>query len=218
MLAYAATKPAAVRKSSPNALLIVISAHVALVAAVMSAKMELPPRFIPDRTEVTFVPLPKQPTPPPRPSAPTHTAQSWVDHPIHEVDLPPIPKPQVDLGGTPAVNPGPGAGGGSMTIADLTPPKPLKLGPALLTPASELRPPYPQSKLLSEEEAVLSLRLTIDERGRVIAVQPVGRADPVFLEAARRYLIAHWRYRPASENGRAVASSMVITLRFQLDG
>jgi len=65
---------------------------------------------------------------------------------------------------------------------------------------------------------VLRLRLTIDERGRVIAVEPVGRADKVFLEAARRHLLAHWRYRPASEGGRAVTSSTVITLRFQLDG
>jgi len=40
----------------------------------------------------------------------------------------------------------------------------------------------------------------------------------VFLEAARRHLIAHWRYRPASEDGRAIASTAVITLRFQLDG
>ena len=66
-------------------------------------------------------------------------------------------------------------------------------------------------------EAVLRLRLTIDDRGRVTAVEPVGRADPVFLAAARRHLLAHWRYKPASENGRPAASSTVITLRFQLD-
>jgi hypothetical protein len=52
----------------------------------------------------------------------------------------------------------------------------------------------------------------------VIAVDPVGRADRVFLEAARRYLIAHWRYQPASEDGRSVASSITVTLRFELDG
>jgi len=52
----------------------------------------------------------------------------------------------------------------------------------------------------------------------VVAVDPVGRADPVFLAAARRHLIKNWRYRPASEDGRAIGSSLVITLRFQLDG
>jgi protein TonB len=94
----------------------------------------------------------------------------------------------------------------------------VRAGPKLLTPPSELKPPYPQAKLLAEEEATLKLRLTIDERGRVIAVEPIGRADPAFLEAARRHLIAHWRYKPASEGGRALSSTEVITLRFQLDG
>jgi len=72
--------------------------------------------------------------------------------------------------------------------------------------------------LLVDEEAVLKLSLTIDERGRVVSVEPVGRADPAFLAAARRHLLAHWRYKPASEDGRAVSSTTVITLRFQLDG
>jgi protein TonB len=64
---------------------------------------------------------------------------------------------------------------------------------------------------------VLRLNLTIDERGRVVAVDPIGRADGTFLEAARRHLIAHWRYRPATEDGRAVSSTLAVTLRFQLE-
>src|SRR5439155_9899658 len=95
---------------------------------------------------------------------------------------------------------------------------PESAGAQLLTPASELKPPYPASKILTEEEAVLHLRLTVDEHGRVIAVDPVGRADPAFLEAARRHLIAHWRYKPALDEGRAVRSSEVITLHFELNG
>jgi protein TonB len=88
----------------------------------------------------------------------------------------------------------------------------------LLTPPAELKPPYPPSKLLSEEEAVLTLRLVIDERGRVVSVDPVGRADSAFLEAARRYMIARWRYQPATDDGRAISSSLTVTLRFELNG
>jgi protein TonB len=95
---------------------------------------------------------------------------------------------------------------------------PINSGPQLLTPPSELKPAYPPSKLDNGEEATLRLKLTIDASGRVVAVDPVGRTDPVFLEAARRHLIAHWRYKPAIEGGRAVASSEVITLRFELNG
>ena len=50
---------------------------------------------------------------------------------------------------------------------------------------------------------------------------PIGaarwRLEAGEYEAARRHLLAHWRYKPASEDGRPAASSTVITLRFQLD-
>ena len=104
------------------------------------------------------------------------------------------------------------SGPGPQVVAD-----PVRTGPRFATSASELRPPYPEAKRRLEEEAVLKLRLSIDPRGRITAVEPVGSADPAFLQSARRHIIAHWRYTPATEDGRAVASSTVITLRFELD-
>ena len=80
-----------------------------------------------------------------------------------------------------------------------------------------LAPPYPVTKQRLGEEASLRLSLAIDPRGRVTAVTPVGFADPVFLNAARRHILRHWRYQPASEGGEAVASSIVITLSFRLE-
>ena len=49
------------------------------------------------------------------------------------------------------------------------------------------------------------------------AVDPVGRADPVFLAAARKHLMARWRYKPAIQGGRPVSCTAVVTLRFELD-
>ena len=221
MLAYAANRPVAgKRQSSPNALLLVISAHVAAVALLMSAKMDLPQARDFGRTVVDLI---KTPPPPPPPTPPvTHPDPQpapLVTHMRTEVPLPPITNPPVDTSG-PIVDPGPNvSGGGTALTPELRPPlaTPIRHDPRLLTPPSELKPPYPASKLLTEEEATLRLRLTIDERGRVTAVDPVGRADSVFLQAAQRYLIAHWRYQPATEDGRAIASSTVIMLRFQLD-
>jgi protein TonB len=220
MLAYAANRTVIGKESSPHGLLIVIAAHIALIAVVMSAKMDLPGRFHPGAIRVTLIPIPKAP-PPNHLEQPRH-------HPLTSIPisdpLPNVPLPHPDpipVDPRPTVDPGSIAGGGSAAIPqfpiNLIPP-PVHHDPRLLTPASELRPPYPQSKLLSEEEATLRLKLTISDSGRVIAVDPVGAADREFLDAARRYLIAHWRYQPASEDGRAVASSTVITLRFQLDG
>lgn len=219
MLAYAVNRPVpGKRQSSPNALLIVISVHVALLAVVMSAKMDLPQRIKDPPILVDSFPK----SPPPQPSKPPQTPQPQhkirLTNPQPNVPIPPTTNQPLDR--TPTTIDSEPVGGGGAVTPDV--PKPvittIHRDPRLLTPPSELKPPYPASKLVSEEEATLRLRLSIDENGRVAAVDPVGRADPAFLDAARRHLIAHWRYQPASEDGRAVASSVVITLRFQLDG
>jgi protein TonB len=223
MLAYAASRPTPiVRRPHPNARHTSIALLVGVAAGVFSAKKDLPGRQHPEPPiRVTLYPEPKTPPPDPRPA---HPSQQLVEN--RTVDQPPIHvETPVRLGET--VDPPPThfddgalAGGGAVVIPEI--PKTIhnmvKLGPRLVTSAAELKPPYPPSKLLVEEEASLRLRLTIDEQGRVTAVEPIGRADPVFLAAARRHLIAHWRYRPATEDGHAVSTTEVITLHFQLDG
>jgi len=221
MLAYAANRPViGARRPSPNTLLAIVGVHVAALAVLMTARMEMPPRIIDEPTIVDFI-HPKKPPPPVDIETPvkTPTRMTTVAPPI---DLPPINAhtPVDTVVTTPPVTAVIGGGGVGVIPEIIRPPVhyPVKLGPRLATPDSELKPPYPQSKLLSEEEATLALKLTIDPNGRVVAVDPVGRADPAFLTAARRHLIAHWRYKPASEDGRPVPSSTVITLRFELDG
>ena len=221
MLAYSASRPLlGKRQSSPHAMLVVIAMHVALIAGVMSAKMDLPKRISHRPLVIDLLPDPTPPppnmtvkTPPPR------ATQIAIDQPERNVPLPHFDRIPVDPGAT--MDPGPIAGAG--TLATLVLPStvvsvPVRHDPRLLTPPSELRPPYPPSKILSQEEAVLRLRLTISEAGRITAVDPIGFADREFLDAARRYLIAHWRYQAATEDGRPVSSSSVITLRFQLNG
>ena len=220
MLAYAANSPVAVdRRPHPNAMLAIIAVHVALLAVVMSAKMEFDRHRPAPPILIDSIPVPK-PLPP-------HTP---VRHPTNPQPAPILfphkPTGPRSLPHNPTFPTGPTAGPGPANPFPLPIPqaKPLPTphfgnsGPQLLTPASELKPPYPVSKLLNEEEAVLRLKLTIDARGRVIAVEPVGRTDAAFLDAARRHLLAHWRYKPATADGQAVASSAVITLRFELNG
>jgi protein TonB len=199
-------------------MLAIIASHVALIALVMSAKMELPLTFHPTRTIVDLIHEDDPPPPNPieqrvRPAPrPTNLTVPRPDVPLPVLDPPVVDAmpslPNLD----PRIDPNPGP-----AVEPVPTPASVRTGARLLTPAEELKPPYPSAKLASGEEAVLRLRLSIDERGRVVAVEPVGRADRTFLDAARRHLIAHWRYTPASEDGRAVTSSTVITLRFQLD-
>jgi protein TonB len=225
MLAYTASRRRNLeRRSSPSAMLVVAVFHVTALAVVMSAKMDLPEKV---RTSITKIELIKEPTPPPPPTPQPvqqpKPSQSTLDTPrpltpvpptnIEPIDTRPVPIPQPGnavIG--PALDPQPPR----VDPLPLPRPTPVRTGPRFATPDDALRPPYPSSKLDSGEEAVLRLRLSIDERGRVTSVEPVGRTDPAFLQAARRHLTARWRYQPATEDGRAIASSTVITLRFEL--
>lgn len=224
MLAYAADRPlTGKRQASPHAMLLIVSAHVALLAAAMSVKMELAPPIDRKPIEVDLIKNPPPPPPNTRPAKPQpqpDPINQWVSHPEPQVPIAlPDPVP-VDTSGT-TLDPAPVVGGG-MALIPYVPPSvvtaPIRHDARLLTRPEDLKPPYPASKQASGEEASLTLRVSIDERGRVTAVEPVGSADRVFLEAARRYMIAHWRYQPATEDGRAVSTNTVITLRFQLDG
>jgi protein TonB len=191
-----------------------------LVAAVMSIRMDLPQRLKEPPTIIDLFPdpSPPQPTRPPA-SSRQQSASRVIDNPQTTVPTKPIDGPTFDPGPS-TLDPGSMAGAGTNVIPVVPKPviTPMHRDAQLLTPLAQLRPPYPPSKLLSEEEAVLTLRVAIDERGRVVSVDPVGRADGAFLEAARRYIIAHWRYQPATDDGRAIASSVTVTLRFELNG
>jgi len=192
----------------------VIAGHVAAVAILMSTKLDLPERIRDFRTVVTFVPA----KPPQRVDSvkqPRPQSQPRYASPDPIAPIPTEPDVTADPDPTPAF---PLPTGPVGPVVDPLPSQPVPATPAvLLTGLGELRPPYPAAKLASGEEAVLKLRLTVDQGGRVVAVEPIGRADRTFLEAARRHIIAHWRYRPASRDGHDVMATLVVTLRFQLD-
>ena len=220
MLAYAAGRPSALRReSSPHAFLIIVAVHVAALAAVMSAKMDLPHRIRERPTIVDFI----MPAPPPEQQR-TKPVQRQALRPSEDqrIVIPHQPsetRPTSDNHGSDVViDDGAGSGTGATPDVTHTIVTPVHREARLVTPPSELKPPYPAAKLLSEEEATLTLRLSIDTSGRVVAVEPIGRSDRIFVEAARRHLLAHWRYQPATDGDRAVPSLVTITLRFMLDG
>lgn len=220
MLAYAADRRrVAAPRSAPHAMLGIMVAHIAVIATVMSAKLDLPERIQRTITDTYNVPLP----PPPEPLPPEYQPNP-IEH-IQPVPTPlPLPLPTdnpIRVDPTPLSNPG-GVSVGSEPkpgpATDPTPPLSVRVGPRFITPPGLVRPPYPPSKISSEEEAVLKLRLSIDASGRVVSVETVGAADRAFFEAARRHILAKWRYKPASEDGHAIASATVVTLKFELAG
>lgn len=221
MLAYAANGPRfAERRRSPKALLIIVGAHVIALAAVMTSKMDVPlTNFVPTK----MIDLREVPPPPPTPAPPPPKRR-----PVDKLPAPSVvdrveplvsANPSGPLFQDPPVQPQPAvpiAGSGSIVTPSAVNP-PVRVAARFNTPDWALKPPYPHEKRQLEQEATLRLRLSIDDKGRVVAVEPVGDVDPVFLAAARRHLIAKWRYKPATEDGRPVPSSTVVTLRFELE-
>ena len=223
MPVYANTSGFAGQGRHPKALMLIIGGHAALVAAVMMAKMEIIPPIGPTTTVIDFIDPPKPPPPEPKP---TPEPKPRVDPRNSSVDQPEVKVPtplntsdtkfdDVPLPPQPP-NPGP-VGTGEKVIEAVTPKPPIFVAGRFNTPERLIKPPYPADKQRLEEEAVLRLKLSIDERGRVTAVEPVGRVDRSFFEAARKHLIANWRYKPATEDGKAVPWSTIISLTFRIE-
>lgn len=220
MLGYAPNSGFAEQGRHPRALLFIVGVHAVAIAAVMTAKMAVP--IIRPEPPLVLRPIEIPPDPPPNVDPPKeHQPSPPLAHPY--VPPPDVPmqspdRTEIDTSLIPLPDPGPIAGTKPLPNPVPKPtPAVVRTGPRFATPDWALRPPYPADKQRLEQEAVLKLRLTIDERGRVVAVDPVGNADRSFLDAARKHLIAKWRYRPATEDGRAIPSSTVITLRFELE-
>jgi protein TonB len=219
MLAYAPRPTGGA--GSPRTFLLVAAGHAVALALVLTARSDFVKDTPFDPTDVVFVPTKPPPPPPPSdPAPPVAPNRSAIDTPPVIIPTPALPSEPI-AAGPPITSIDPVIGNavepGPAILPD--PPRPVIVRRAarFATPADLVRPPYPAAKQRLEEEASLRLSLAIDARGRVTAVSPVGSADPVFLDAARRHILRHWRYQPASEGGDAVASTVVVTLSFKLE-
>ena len=219
MLAYA-PRPTA-RSGSPRTLLLVAAGHVVAIALALTVRSEFAPKAPDNPTDVIFIKPIKPPPPlPADPTEPRPLIQSTLDIPPPIVPTPiqpsePLakgpPLPSLDLSAGTALLPQP------LPLPEPVLPAIVRQAARFVTPADLVRPPYPASKQRLGEEASLRLSLAIDASGRVTSVSPVGAADPAFLEAARRHIVRHWRYRPASEGDTAIASNIIVTLTFKLE-
>jgi periplasmic protein TonB len=219
MLAYAATASPAARTGSPRSLIFILAGHAVLIGAVMTAKMGVIAVDPYNPTTIFNVPIKPPPPPEPQPPEPRPNQPSFIEHPVTVVDVP-VTTPDRPIDQGPPIAPwNPPVIGDGPPLPPVNPTKiaPVRVAAIFKTPDNAVRPPYPASKIRLQEEATLRLRLSIDARGRVTSVEPVGAADPEFLAAARRHIIRSWRYKPATEGGVGVASTTVVTLSFRLE-
>ena len=201
----------------PGGLAIVITLHAAVLASLVLVKVSYDPQE-PERTRLIdiFTPPPPDENPPP-PQQQPRQQPSQIDTVdpivstqtqgpvIQERDLPPVPFD-------------PNAGRETV-IADASPdlPRiPVRVE-AQFDPRSQLQPPYPASEEARQRDGQVRVRLTIGADGRVKAIERLSATSDAFWQSTQRHALARWRFRPATEDGRAVESTKIITLTFRID-
>jgi protein TonB len=78
-------------------------------------------------------------------------------------------------------------------------------------------PPYPPIARRMGEEGKVTLRLTVSAEGRVSRADIVTSSGREELDqTAQAWIVAHWTYKPALDNGTAVASQVLAQVSFSL--
>jgi protein TonB len=134
-----------------------------------------------------------------------------------------VQKPIIPLGGSGAALGGTtlelgSIGGGAVEPPYITPRNPVFVK-ATQDPryAKAFHPDYPPSLVREGLEGSVTVRVTIDETGRVTAVELVKATNRAFFEETREQALRYWRFKPATSDGAPIASQQVLTVQFNLE-
>jgi len=214
---------------SPTGLGLVLLLHGAAIAGVVMIKG---PEFIGPRGAIDIIDI-RAPEPPPPVDPPPQTERQEIPLPAPPaphvpdriVDTPPTPGPTFAEGPpTDRFDPRPatsdlGTGGGTGVIPPLERPRPEPVRTeALFSRGVEQQPPYPVSEIREGREGSVRVQVRIGTDGRVKAISRLSATSDAFWRATERHALARWRFRPATEDGRAVESSKTLTVHFRLNG
>jgi protein TonB len=192
------------RKYLDIAMSISLSVHLLAFAVVPHIEIN-PHKTELDELEVIEIPPEIEIPPPPkeiqRPKIPIET----LDEEVEEEDT--IEDTTFNPDDLPDAPPPPPPGGGDWLNFD-KPPKPRR------TPFSDAD--YPTMARTTEIEGTVLLKVTIDERGKVIFVTVLQSDSPMFNDAAKN-VVKRWEFAPAEFGGSPVKSTITIPLRFTLN-
>jgi protein TonB len=212
------------KRTSPTSFAIVLALHGAAIGALAMAKMD--PPAVEEFTRILVEHIPLQPDPPPVPEPKVEPAPSTPTRPTFEEPVIKIPiDPVVAADTRPLDPPKITDSSGPLVKAEPLPPMPKVVPPAPVRVEAEfdpryahrLQPTYPASEERAGNEGRVTVRLRIGADGRVKAVEKVAAASDAFFRATERQALAHWRFRPATLDGRPIASSKVLSVTFRLD-
>ena len=211
------------RTRSPGSLTVVVALHAAAITGLMLWKTDFVAKVV---TPLTVKHIPDTPPPPPEPPRsepkPEIRQKSAIDQvkPLIRTDRPAdiVLEPMPDI--QPRFDPGPIGD----TIGEPAPipipqpqpvPEPVRKEATMLA-SSELQPPYPASEQRAQQEGSVTVRILIGTDGRVKSVEKVRGASDAFFRATEQQALRHWRFKPATLDGRPVESRKVTTVHFRL--
>jgi protein TonB len=162
--------------------------------------------FVP-RGPMTFVPVAPPKPPPP---TPTVTPRLTLIAPVGQQ----IPVPRIDIA--------PEQGAQTITL----PPGNSSIGvipPVVVAargiPDTHSTPDYPPLSIRLNQTGNVMLKLSIDDRGAVVAATVEKSSGYDSLDhAAVAWVIAHWRYEPATKDGKPFATTTDALVTFRLTG
>ena len=209
------------KRRSPVSLAAVIGLHATALGAVILFGTTTFVRQVEQNPDVINIPLPKEPPPIPRPEPrqdrqmPQHQSVPTPTPP----DAPPVSQNPIQTGPAQPQQPPVGPVGPVQTAAATIPhiPEPVRHG-AEVDPRfrDALQPPYPPDRERLQQDGRVRVRITIGADGRVTAIEQLSATHEAFWRATQRQAMNRWRFRPATVDGRPVASTMVMTVTFRI--
>jgi protein TonB len=200
------------KRGSPTGLAIVVALHAGVLGALILVKGPQIMKAARAPLVITSIEIPDDPPPipevrpdtrqPQRPETVTQTERTIVDDRSNIIDhreaettmIVEQPRPRIE-------------------VASITP-APVRRQAELI--GSDLQPPYPASEERAQRSGSVQIRVTIGANGRVIAADRVSATSDAFYAATERQALRHWRFRPATVDGRPIEATRVMTVTFRI--
>ena len=197
-----------------------VAVHALVIGAFLLIPKEVIAPYVPTILIGRAIPLDPPPPEAEKPQPPSRTPlqparDPQPSRPDATIDLPPTGGEMV-LGES-----GSGEGQGSGEVV-LPPPPPPPHEPALVEPRIDPRalaafqPDYPAAMIRLALEGTVTVRVAVAADGRVTGIERLSATDDAFWIATQRHALRKWRFRPATRDGEAVASSKILTVHFRL--
>lgn len=203
------------KRNSPSSLALVIALHAGLITAVAMIKS---PQFVRKMHEILLVtPIPITPDPPPeqQEQRQTQQPQSHIDQVERVIQTDTNTGIVVDNSDH-AIHFADNGGAGDIVVPPPPPPPFRRAADFDPRYANALQPPYPAIEERAQRDGIVRVRVTIGPDGRVTGVERLSATSDAFWRVTEQQALRHWRFRPATLDGRPVQDSKVVTLNFRI--